>query len=450
MDDESTKLLRFDPKNADGVDASALSSLVGDYSDKQEISVFRLFFLNMFAFNYGLFYASVGVLLLPEEALRMFAEDHAIFLAVMLMLAGISQLISPLAGYCSDRDTHRMGRRLPYILGGNAVLLCMIGCLYLARTFMYGWTYLGLLLVAIVALNVAYTGFTGLISDVIPSSQMGFASGVMGGLTAAGAVLGLVTIGFFLPISSAYPLYAASILVTTPLTWWAAMEQPLEDAREFRWEDVWRAYRISPESHGDFFWVFVSRTFYYMAVSCQIYIMYYLRDTMQADEVSTHARRYTAILCICSQTAAGCTSLVAGGLSDLLGRKALIYLACCGMAGVYLGYCFVHEFQWVLLFGVCYGVSNGVYLACDYALAVECLPSKEDCAKDLALWGIAAFLGTMFGPCITGPLLAWVGEVPGSTHYSIQGYYAVMGVGILYCAGCGLSLVTVRGDRERR
>jgi hypothetical protein len=57
-----------------------------------------------------------------------------------------------------------------------------------------------------------------------------FASGVMGGLTAAGAVLGLVTIGFFLPISSAYPLYAASIIVTTPLTWLAARETPLEEA----------------------------------------------------------------------------------------------------------------------------------------------------------------------------------------------------------------------------
>ena len=43
--------------------------------------------------------------------------------------------------------------------------------------------------------------------------------------------------------------------------------------REFRWEEVAAAYQISPASHGDFFWVFVSRTFYYMAVSCQIYIM---------------------------------------------------------------------------------------------------------------------------------------------------------------------------------
>jgi MFS family permease len=174
MDSESTKLLRHESKSqTDGIDANVLSSLVDDNAEKKEISILRLFLINMFAFNYGLFYASVGVLLLPEEALRMFEDDHAVFLAVMLMLAGISQLISPLAGYCSDRDTHRMGRRLPYILGGNAVLLCMIGCLYLARSYMYGWAYLALLLIAIVALNVAYTGFTGLISDVIPASQMG-------------------------------------------------------------------------------------------------------------------------------------------------------------------------------------------------------------------------------------------------------------------------------------
>jgi hypothetical protein len=64
------------------------------------------------------------------------------------------------------------GRRLPYILGGNAVLLCMIGCLYLARSFLLGWVFLLLLLIAIVALNVAYTGFTGLISDVIPADQV--------------------------------------------------------------------------------------------------------------------------------------------------------------------------------------------------------------------------------------------------------------------------------------
>jgi hypothetical protein len=63
--------------------------------------------LMMHAFGYGLFYASVGVLLLPQEALHMFEEEHAIFLAVMLALAGVSQLVSPAAGYVSDRTCSR-------------------------------------------------------------------------------------------------------------------------------------------------------------------------------------------------------------------------------------------------------------------------------------------------------------------------------------------------------
>ena len=86
------------------------------------------------AFGYGLFYASVGVLLLPQEALHMFADQHAIFLAVMLALAGMSQLISPLAGYYSDRTCSRMGRRVPYILVGNLVLFLCMGAMWLART----------------------------------------------------------------------------------------------------------------------------------------------------------------------------------------------------------------------------------------------------------------------------------------------------------------------------
>ncbi len=62
---------------------------------------------------------SVGVILLPEEALRMFEGSHAVALAAMLVLGGVSQLISPLAGYASDRTCHRLGRRMPFILSGN-------------------------------------------------------------------------------------------------------------------------------------------------------------------------------------------------------------------------------------------------------------------------------------------------------------------------------------------
>lgn len=47
--------------------------------------------------------------------------------------------------------------------------------------------------------------------------------------------------------------------------------------------------------------VFVSCTFYYMGVLIQIYILYYLRDTMEDKAIADNAQTYTAILCIISQ-----------------------------------------------------------------------------------------------------------------------------------------------------
>ena len=48
------------------------------------------------------------------------------------------------------------------------------------------------------------------------------------------------------------------------------------------------------------------------------------------------------------------------------------------MALVYIGYCFVDTYEWVVILGVAYGAGNGVYIAVDYALAVDCLPSQVD------------------------------------------------------------------------
>jgi Na+/melibiose symporter-like transporter len=85
----------------------------------------------------------------------MWPDQHAIFLAIMLVLAGISQLVSPAIGYVCDRTFTRFGRRLPFILGGNLVLFLCLGAMFLARTYRYGWWYLLLLFVAVTALNVS-------------------------------------------------------------------------------------------------------------------------------------------------------------------------------------------------------------------------------------------------------------------------------------------------------
>ena len=121
------------------------------------------------------------------------------------------------------------------------------------------------------------------------------------------------------------------------------------------------------------------------------------------------------MLCVIAQGSAGVVATNAGSLSNHVGRKPLIYMSCFVIASVYVGYIFVSSYWYVCVLGLIYGASNGVYLAVDYALAVECLPNPaEDTAKDMSLWGIAAFLGACLGPAITGPALTIVGAQDGA------------------------------------
>lgn len=428
----------------------------------------RLVGINLPALNYGLICASVGVLVLPQEAQRMFAAQRSVYLAAMMGLIGASQLVCPMVGYVSDRTRLRMGRRMPYILFGNLATLVSIGLLYIARTRLWGRAYLVMLMCAMLGLNVMYTAFTGIVADIVPKPQRGEASGVMGTLTALGAVGGLLGVGFFLPLSWAYHLYAGTILFSTPFFWLAAHKYDLQlsDERCQKWllSDLRSSYWISPATHGDFFWVFCSRTCYYMAVSTQIYIIYYLRDVIGQHEgmhwVRDDAAKYTTVLCVVAQGSAGIVSYLSGSLSETTGRKPLIYMACSVMAFIYICYCFAESFYTVVVLGLIYGASNGVYLAVDYALAIETLPNdSDDTAKDMALWGVAAFLGACFGPAVTGPLLTIVGgddtglaaeamsgsgTISRDLHYRKEGYVCVMLVGVVYCFFCGAFVTRVQ------
>merc|ERR1711969_164859 len=99
---------------ADEADAAEESVDVSPAADgpaaadaRRILPVPQLLGLMMPAMSYGLVCASVGVLVLPQEAQFMFGELRSVYLAAMLALTGVSQLVSPLAGYASDRTTSR-------------------------------------------------------------------------------------------------------------------------------------------------------------------------------------------------------------------------------------------------------------------------------------------------------------------------------------------------------
>ena len=105
--------------------------------------------LNSFAFAYSLVVATLGVVILPSESIRLFHERHAMMLGMMLGCTGVTQLLGPAVGYHSDRSTSSYGRRRPLLVVGAIIACC--GCIAMraAREFYWRYAYLGALTASI-------------------------------------------------------------------------------------------------------------------------------------------------------------------------------------------------------------------------------------------------------------------------------------------------------------
>ena len=300
----------------------------------------------------------------------------------------------------------------------------------------------------------------------------------MATMSMLGALTGFALFGFVLSTVHAYAIYCVAVVLTIGLTCLVAREKPHREASVWSWSELFASYSLDLVAHPDFFWVFVTRTFYYMGVSLQAFVLFMLRDVQRVED-PTYC---TSLLAMIGQLAAAVVAIPSGHLSDQYGRKPLVWTACGFMAITYLGYATSPSLRNVNLLGVAYGIGNGVFLSVDYALACDTLPvrppllsssrpppcsrrhapcsadlcsasgsrlaaqSFESAAQGLGVWGVSAFLGSTSGPLIAAPLLAYFGWTTSPDHYSSSGYVAVNIAGALYvmCAAFFLRYVKAR------
>lgn len=133
--------------------------------------------------------------------------------------------------------------------------------------------YISGLFTALIGLNTVYSAFTAVNADFVPKRQMGLASGVMAILQLTGSCTGFALLTFLIEVHDAYVAYALStvggILITCLAI--APMEEPADaPLAPISWEELGACYTITPNSHGDFFWVFTVRLFYYLSMSIQV------------------------------------------------------------------------------------------------------------------------------------------------------------------------------------
>ena len=362
---------------------------------------------------------------------------------------------------------------------------------------------------AMVSLNFAYTAAASLVPDLVPPEQTGMANGIVSLAQVAGSFFGFLFYFVVDDLNALYALYVLTSFFAATFTIVAAAGveanqirrqmskqenmcntktnllrrrgvkddiarhdisidvkdttsekkklalaeevSPIETTNNLEMAHVFFSVSPSDPASADFFWVWISRTLYYLGGSTNSFLQFFLRDrlTSETQAMSNNIlksiaaaavppddpARATCGLALAGYVAGGLAAVPSGALSDRVGRKPLVVISCFFMIFAVIGLAASSSPDAVLLFAIIGGFGNGIYQAVDLALAVDTLPDPQQAAMYMGIWGIGAFIGASLGPAIGGPLLIIAGRLgkhpPPPPQNSELGYLCLFSYGSL-------------------
>ncbi len=329
--------------------------------------------------------------------------------------AAVSLVANPLFGAFSDRTTSRRGRRVPWVLFGAvlgaAALIALAGAPSVAvMTLLWCLVQAGC--------NGAYAAITAAIPDRVPVPQRGTVGGLAAmGQTAgilAGAVIAAAVAGNFV---AGYLVCAAALLAGVVLYYVKNDDVPLPaQARPpLSAAGFLRGFWISPVRHPDFAWAWLTRLLVNIGNHMiTLYLLFFLNDAVRVRETQGIEPEFgVLILTGLYAVMVIITSVVGGRLSDRLGRrKPLVIISSAVIAAASLILAFAPTWTGALIGASVLGIGFGCYLAVDFALITEVLPTALNRGKDLGVINIANSLPQVLAPLIAFPFVTlWGGYV---------------------------------------
>lgn len=407
---------------------------------KEAPPVTKILLMSAFSFPLSVMYSTMGAIILPSEALRLYPGSESLHLGLFLFMIGISNLVCPVAGLLTDRLRSKWGRRRPFIVLGSVT--CCLSCIGLwtaSQYYMY-WLFYFCLLFSQCSMNLVFCAQASLIPDSY-SINMGKVSGIISTLQLAGQLFGViyVLLASEYDFHHTYGVYFITFAIASVLVVCTTSERSTDKdpPRPITWDCVRNSYWIDAELDRDFFWVFVGRTLFYMATGLQTFFYFYLRDMIKIGTES-EIRWELGLLTLIAVLVGVAATYPLGKASDKCGRKIIIYLACFSMALAYSFYALCPLLEphlqliVVNIVGAIYGFGVGGYLSVDYALALDCLPDKQKGSSEaLGLWGVSGFIGMALGPALGGLILESFGGGAHQGGYSFSGYFSLLMGGVI-------------------
>jgi MFS family permease len=370
------------------------------------------------------FFGPIQVLLAEQAEAIDPAHKETSLALVLFGGALVSTVLNPVWGALSDRTVLRMGRRLPWVLGGLAGGVVAMVVLSRAGSILemaLGWA------LAQAALNAMLAALTATVPDQVPGRQRGAVGGWLAIAQTVGVVAGSGIADATGSIAAGYLTTAGALVVLSLPYCLDSRDLPLapEDRAPFELRRFVRSFWVSPREHPDFAWAWITRFLMNLGNALVIlYLLYYLKDRIDLtnDEAEHGVLLLTAAYGICTVL----TAVVGGIWSDRLGRRKVFVIAS-GLvaAAALLLLAFVTTWTGAFVGAVVLGVGFGIYTAVDFAMITQVLPSAGDRAKDLGVINIANALPQVLAPGVAAIVLG-IG-LGYSTLYVIAAAVSVLG-----------------------
>jgi len=372
----------------------------------------------------------------------------------------VAMVVQPIVGVFSDRAKTKLGRRLPFIIGGAFMIAASLFLLALAPSL---WVLLlGVILIQLSS-NLLQGPWQALIPDLVPEAQHGQASSLKAVMdiiatVVAGAVAGMLlgTLGKKLfggnellvtSSAAAAPVVIFIVFVTLTAIW--AREQPgaASEAVASRsvGEALKNAFSVNFRENPIFGWWFANRILFWGSfIAINAFLIFYMRDVigMTIEE----AQSFYGTLKVILGVALIIMALVAGWLSDKFGRKPVMLGAgLVAFAGALL-LLFVRDRTLITVAGATIGMGIGAFLSASWALAADIVP-KAEAARYLGIANIATCIGSGVARLLGGVLIDPINRLLGS---SSLGYLSLFILATLCFLASALVVIPLPNKRVNR
>lgn len=406
----------------------------------KKISFLRMFVISLLGFALT-FSSNIQDPPLMTFKVRQLAPDLPNTTLGILGFVGllVAMVVQPIVGVFSDRARTRLGRRLPFLIGGAVMIALSLFLLAAAPAL---WVLLlGVILIQFSS-NVLQGPWQALIPDLVPEGQRGQASSlkavmdilalVVGGMV-AGNILGEGGVarwgGNAVYVAAAAPTVVFFVFVILTAIWAREKEDATSEAVASRsvGEALRNAFYVNFRERPVFGYWFANRILFWGAfIAINSFLINYLVDVIGMSEAG--AQSFYGRLKVILGGALMVLALVSGWLSDRLGRKPVVLTAgLVSFAGAFL-LLFVRDQTLITVAGAIVGMGVGTFLAASWALATDVVP-REEAARYLGIANIATCIGSGMARLLGGVLIDPINRALGS---SSSGYLLLYGLAALF------------------